>query len=109
MLSRSEVRFVVLLLLLFYLVVCLFLGLNPEPMEAPRLGVKSEPQLPAYAAATATPDLSRLCNLHHSSRQRQIPDPLSEARDGTRILLDARPVHNPLNHKGNSQQCHSES
>ena len=25
-------------------------------MEVPRLGVKLEPQLPAYATATATPD-----------------------------------------------------
>ena len=35
-------------------------------MEAPRLQVESE--LPAYATATATPDLSCICNLHHSSR-----------------------------------------
>ena len=35
----------------------------------------------ACATVTATPDLSRICNLHHSSRQRQILNPLSEARD----------------------------
>ena len=28
-------------------------------------------------------DLSRVCNLHHSSRQRQIVNPLSKARDRT--------------------------
>ena len=39
------------------------------------------------ATATATWDLSRVCDLRHSSQQRQIPDPLSEARDGTRILV----------------------
>ena len=36
---------------------------------------------PAYTRATATQDLSRVCDLHHSSRQRQIINPLSKARD----------------------------
>ena len=36
-------------------------------MEVPRLGVESEPQLAAYTTATATLDLSHVCNLHHSS------------------------------------------
>ena len=57
-------------------------------MEIPRLGVKLELQLPAYATATAMSGLSHTCNLHHSSRQCQIPDPLSEARDWTLILMD---------------------
>ena len=35
-------------------------------MEVPRLGVESELQLPAYTTATATPDPSHVCNLHHS-------------------------------------------
>ena len=35
----------------------LFLGLNPGPMEASRLEVELEPQLPAYTSATATWDL----------------------------------------------------
>ena len=35
-------------------------------------GVESELQLPAYTIATATPDLSHSCTLHHSSWQRQI-------------------------------------
>ena len=52
-------------------------------MEVPRLGVESELQLPAYATATATPDLSCVCNLHHSSRPRQILHPLSKARNRT--------------------------
>ena len=50
-------------------------------MEVPRLGVESELQLPAYATATATRDLSRICDLHHSSRKYWILNPLSEARD----------------------------
>ena len=57
-------------------------------MEVPRLVVKLELQLPAYVTATATPDLSYICDLHHSSWQRQIPDPLSEARDRTLTLVD---------------------
>ena len=52
-----------------------------------RLGVQSELQLLAYARATATPDPSHVCNLHHGSRQRQILNPLSEARDQTRNLM----------------------
>ena len=37
----------------------------------------------AYTTATATPDLSHICDLHHSSQQRQILNPLKEARDRT--------------------------
>ena len=44
--------------------------------------------LPAYATATATPDTSWVCELHHSSWQRQTLDPLSEARDPTPVLMD---------------------
>ena len=50
-------------------------------MEVPRLGVKSGLQLLAYATATAMPDPSCFCNPHHSSPQRQILNPLREARD----------------------------
>ena len=57
-------------------------------MEVPRLGVESELQLQAYATATAMPDLSCVCDLHHSSQQRWILDPLSEARDSARNLMD---------------------
>ena len=57
-------------------------------MEVPRLGVELKLQLLAYTTATATQDLSHVCDLHHSSRQHQILNPLSEARDGTRILMD---------------------
>jgi len=40
-----------------------------------------------YTTATAMPDLSHICDLHHSSRQRQILNPLSKARDRTRNLI----------------------
>ena len=71
-------------------------------MEVPRLGVKLELQLLAYA--TAKWDLSCICHLHHSSWQRQIPDPdpLSEARDGTHVLMDISQDSFPLHHDGNS-------
>ena len=42
----------------------------------------------AYATATAMPDPSHVCNLHHSSRQCRILNPLSEARDRNCIFLD---------------------
>ena len=57
-------------------------------MEVPRLGVELELQLPAYTTATATRDLSCICDLHHSSQQCWIPHSLSEARDRTCILMD---------------------
>ena len=57
-------------------------------MEVPRLGVESElPVLPC-ATATAKQKLSLICSLHHSSWRRRILNPLSEARDQTRILMD---------------------
>ena len=57
-------------------------------MEVPRLGVQSDLQLLAYSTATATWDLSTVCDLHHSSWQCQILNPLSKARDRTQILID---------------------
>ena len=69
-----------------------FLGPHPWHVEVPRLGVKSEVQLPSYATATATQDLSRICNLHHSSQQHQILNPLIEAGYWTHILMDASQV-----------------
>ena len=50
-------------------------------MEVPKLGIELELQVPAIATAIAMPDLSCVCDLHHSSRQHQILNPLSEARD----------------------------
>ena len=61
-------------------------------MEVPRLGVKSELQLLAYTTATATQDQSHACDLHHSSWQCRILNPLSKARNQTRILMDTSQV-----------------
>ena len=40
------------------------------------------------AVATAMPDPSLVCDLHHSSQQRRIVNPRSKARDQTRILMN---------------------
>jgi len=59
----------------------------PAAYGVPRLGVESEMQPPAYARATAMRDPSCVCNLHHSSRQHRILNPLSKARDQTCNLM----------------------
>ena len=57
------------------------LGPHPQHMEVSRLGVQWELQLPAYTRATAAQDPSHVCNLHHSSWQRWILNPLRKARE----------------------------
>ena len=66
------------------------------------LGIKSKLQLPAYARATAMPDLNHVCNLYHSSWPCWILNPLNEARDQTLILMDTSWVLNLLSHNRNS-------
>ena len=61
-------------------------------MEVPRLGVKSEQQLLAFTTATGMQDLSHICDLLHSLQQCRIPDPLREARDQTRVLMDTSQI-----------------
>ena len=62
------------------------LQLHLQHMEIPGLGVESKLQLLAYA--TAMPNRSCLCDLHHSLWQRWILNPLGEARDQTFILME---------------------
>ena len=64
----------------FYFYFC-FLGPHLPHMEVPSLGVKSELQLPAYTIATATWVQNHVYNLHRSSGQAWIFNPLMEARD----------------------------
>ena len=47
---------------------------------------------PGLPTATTMPDLSRVCNLQHSSQKRWIPDPLSKARDGICIVMDTSQI-----------------
>ena len=70
-----------------------FLGQNPWHMEDPRLGFKLELQLPGYATATAMQDPIHLYELHHSSPQCQILNPLSKPRNQTRNLMDSGQIH----------------
>ena len=55
--------------------------MHPQHKEVPRLGVELELQLLAYTTVIAMQDPSLICNLHHSSQQHQILNPLSKARD----------------------------
>ena len=68
-------------------------------MEAPRLEGESELQLLAYTIAMATPDLSCICELCHSSRQHWLLNPLSEVRYQIQTLCQ---FLNQLSQKGNS-------
>ena len=79
--------------LFFILFFFAFLRPHSQPTEVPRLGVESELQLPASTRATATSDPSRVCDLRHSSRQRWILSPLSEAGDLTRNLMAPSQIH----------------
>ena len=90
------------LLFSFLFFLSFFLGPHPQHMEFSSLGVKSELQLPAYTTATTTQDLSRVCDPHHSSRQHQILNPLTKAKDRTHVLMDTSGVHNLLSHHGNA-------
>ena len=73
--------------LFFFLVFLPFLGPLSWHVEGPRLRTQSELLLPACARARATQDPSCICDLHHSSRQRRVPSPRSEARDQTGNLM----------------------
>ena len=85
-------NFTILVIIIIIIIIICFLRLHLWHMEVPRLGVESEVQLLAYTTATATPDLSLVCDLYHSSWQCQILNPLSEARGRTCILMDTSQV-----------------
>ena len=60
-------------------------------------GFQARGRIRAIAAglhqATAAPDPSHVCNLHHSLWQLGILNPLSEAGDRTCFLMDASQIH----------------
>ena len=70
-----------------------FLGLYPQPLGGPRLVVPSKLQLPARVTATATPDPTCVCELHHGLWQCWILSPLIEARDRTYNLVVPGQIH----------------
>ena len=91
-----------LFLFIFYFFV--FLGPHLRHMEVPRLGVEWKLHLPACTTATATPDLSRICDLHYTAHSNTGSfNPLSKARDRTHIFTDTSWILNPLSHNGNSR------
>ena len=65
----------------------LFFVLHSWHMEVPRLGVESELQMLAYTTATATPDPSCVCHLHHSSWQCQILNQLIRCANSKTVFL----------------------
>ena len=67
-----------ILFILFYLILTYLFGLF---RATPMASGGSQARGRIRAAATATPDLSLVCNLHHSSQHHQILNPLSKARD----------------------------
>ena len=77
----------------FFGLLFFFLGPHPQHMEVTRPGVQSELLLAAYARSTATPDPGHACNLHNSSQQRWILNPLSKARDRTCNLMVPSQIH----------------
>ena len=58
-----------------------FLEPHPRHVEVLRLVVESKLYPLAYATATAAQHPSLVCNLHCSSQQLWIPNPLREARN----------------------------
>ena len=79
MLFKSRIYFLFFIFFIFFFCLFVFLGPHPQPMEVPRLVAESELQLLAYTTATATWNPSRVCDLHRSSWQRKILNPLNEA------------------------------
>ena len=75
------------------LYVCIYLfiafqGCTCSTWKFPGQGGQIRATALATATATATQDPSHVCNLHHSLWQHQTPNPLSEARNQTHILMD---------------------
>ena len=56
-------------------------------MEVASPGVESEKQLPVYTTNGGTLHPRLICNLHHSSEKCRVLNPLSQANDGTHLLM----------------------
>ena len=88
------------------IIIIIFFRSTLAAYGSPGPGIELELQLPAYTTATAMWDPSHVCDLHHSSQQCQIFNPLSEARDQTCIFMDTSWVLKPLSHNENSLAIH---
>ena len=89
--------------ILFFPFFFVFLGLHWGHMEVSRLGVRLELQLPATATVTTMLDSSYVCDLHHSSLQHQILNPLRKPgiKPSSSWMIDSF----LLCHVGNSPLC----
>ena len=74
-----------------FVLFCFFVGFKAIPLAYGSFQARS--QIRAVATATAMLDPSRVCNLHHSSWQCWILNPLSEARDPTLTLMVPSRIH----------------
>ena len=77
---------------IFFLSFCLSFGAAPAAYGGSQARGPIGAVAPTCATATATQNLSQVCHLHHSSWQYQILNPLREARDRTRVFVDASRV-----------------
>ena len=68
----------------------------------PTAYVSSQARAQIGANITAVPDPSRVYDLHHSSWQCQIFNPLSKANFQIHVLMDTSWFHNLLSHNRNS-------
>ena len=68
---------------------CIYILFGNSLFFSANLHNKSYLQLPAHTTATATSDLRHSYDLHHSSWQHRILNPLSEPRDQTCNLMVA--------------------
>ena len=77
------------------------LRLHLQHMEIPIQAVEFELQLLAYTTSTAMPDPSHVFDLHHSSWQCWILNPLNKSRDRTCICMHTSWVYYHWATKGN--------
>ena len=69
-----------------------FEGCTCSMRKFPGQGLNQSCSHLAYTTATATPELSLICDLHQSSWQSWIFNLLSEARDRTCVLMDTSQI-----------------
>ena len=76
-----------------FLIIIIILLFRVAPVAYGSSQTRGQLELQLQATATATPDPSYLWDLHHSSPECWIYDPLSKAMDWTCILMDTSWMH----------------